>query len=122
MDKIGFDIIFPLMFCGIVDKWNSIWYGELKWARAIIERGYNIACLSIWWRDWDFRKSEATNKRCNEWQDFGKTNGDNYFPGQYDDGDLYPLEMVFFKTNRKIRDQDVSHLTKLYKKQSSLTY
>ncbi len=116
-DSIGFKIISPLLSCEYREKWHAIWHGELTWSRKIIENGYNIACLSIWWRDWDFRNQNATQKKCKEWKSFGTTDGDNYFPGQYDGGDLYPLEMIFFKTNRNIRDTDVKHLTKIYQKQ-----
>ena len=114
MDRIGFGIIRPLLKCGI-NKKNLVSLGaELVWSKTILSHGYNIAGLAIWWRNWDFRNEEATKRRCQEWNSFGKTNGDNYNPGSYDGGDFYPLEHVFFKTNRKIRDYEVAHLTKIY--------
>ena len=122
MDRIGFKIIYPLLSCYNTDKWEAIWMGELTWSREIVSNGYNIGCLSVWWRNWDFRKKEATKKRCDEWKSFGGTDGDNYFPGQYDGGDLYPLEMIFMKTNRNIRKDDVEHLTNLYNREKSLKF
>ncbi len=117
-NQIGMDLIKHTFECGYSDKLLVTRGGELVWAGELIKNGYNIACLSIWWRDWDFRNTKETDKRCEEWNSFGPAGGDNYLPGQYDGGDYYPLELIFFKTNRKIRDADVAHLTKIYYKQA----
>jgi hypothetical protein len=48
----------------------------------------------------DFRDGEAVLERCREWTTLG-------FPGAYGGlgVDAYPLELVFFKTNRGVQEE-----------------
>ena len=81
MYEIDFGIIRPLLTCGIDDKFVVPMKAELIWSGTILSHGYNIACLAIWWRDWDFKNENSTKRRCQEWSTFSTKPVDNYFPG-----------------------------------------
>ena len=121
LDRVSYQLIRDRLVCGLQTKVDVINHFELSIARMVIDAGYNIACMSIWWRDWDFRNRAKTRERCKKWVTTHPY-GDNYYPGKGEGGDLYPLELIFFKTSRNVRDEDLSHITKLYYKQLAYNY
>lgn len=46
------------------DRWNTIYYSELGSSAAILDAGYNIACLMVRYQGVDWRDKD--NWGCNE--------------------------------------------------------
>jgi lipopolysaccharide biosynthesis protein len=94
-DKIGLDVVIKNNIFEtknyISDKRYIVIEKEIGLSKVILKNGYNISCMLEIYRNHDFRKSPPTII-C----------GDHYMPKNYLGGDIYPFEVIFFKTNRFI--------------------
>lgn len=94
-DKIGLNVVIKNGIFEIEnntsDKRHIVTEKEIGLSRAILKNGYNISCMLEIYKNHDFRKSPPF-VIC----------GDHYVPKNYLDSDIYPFEVIFFKTNRFI--------------------
>ena len=110
VDRIGLDIglnenIFSKTDYNILD--DVCQQCEVKYSQMVLDKGYNIKCMMLAYKNIDFRKyrldrSLNANRR---------KGGDPLFSGQYYGINLNPFEVIFFKANRHIDDKMLDNYT-----------
>jgi hypothetical protein len=82
---------------------------EVGMSIAFLNRGWNIAALEEYWRNWNFLDENKTRERCDQ------AGADPYFPGKepFENGfrDVSPTEVIMFKTNRNVAKAELERLT-----------
>jgi hypothetical protein len=72
---------------------------EIAMSLLILKKGWNIACLMPEYANVDFRQPYLTvnNDPCYSGTCFGRT--------------LHPYEVIFYKNNRNVREEDIKSLS-----------
>jgi len=95
-DTVGMNIIRPLLRC-FTSKSEAILHGEVAISQQILRAGYQLRSQLLN----HARRHSVTN--C--------THGDILLPEGYEGIDVHPLEVIFFKTNRRVLPNVVERYT-----------
>lgn len=82
---------------------DVILHREVGITRRVLAAGHSVAPMMLAWEgvDINIENADAVNAQCKKIQgSFGKP--DPYYTGAYGGVSLSPLELMFFKTNRKV--------------------
>ena len=73
---------------------------EVKYSQEILDRGFNIKCLMLSYKDIDFREKRGDSSlNANR-----RKGGDPFYNNQYFGFNVNPYEIIFFKSNRGVGD------------------
>ena len=87
----------------IGDKEEAIMNIEVGLPRALMAQGFRFASTMLMLSAKEGIPNANTAAIC-DWS-ANSMNGDNYYSGEYAGIDMNPLEMVFFKSNRRVNSQ-----------------
>jgi hypothetical protein len=90
-----YQIIYDTLGCWN-DKLDVINKAEVAYSNNVLNAGYNLFVMMLYYKGHDFTDKEKTAEKCKGITD------DIYYPGKYFGIDYNPLEVIFIKTNRKI--------------------
>ena len=79
-------------------KSDDILHNEMGMTKMILDHGYNVASLQLFWRSHDFRDTNRTQRKCAVLRRHAlyDTNGLVSCPGcHWNETDLNPLEVLF---------------------------
>jgi len=105
LDAVGVRSLLPVLQC-YKEYTEAIYYGEIGMSQSILRAGFGLSALQGCWRgvaifEKDLNSSEV-KKRCGAVTK--NTGGDSNHPGAYLEGTVHPLEVIFIKTNRKLKE------------------
>ena len=118
-DKIGIPLLYKLWLTSFgCDKDHAIGI-EIQSTRTIIEHGYNIASMMLYWKGHNFLDRPKTKEKCKWLYNNGgeKTDGDVYFDKCYANINVNPLEVMFFKVNRGVLPEVLEKYTEFVNNQ-----
>ena len=120
VNSVGTQLLNATLSCDIPDKGAATYgpHGEINISQNVLKAGYNIGVVQQFWRGHDFRDVNATWHRCESYPE----SKDPYYPMNDVDPqtmgpkDIYPDEVIFFKTTRHVNDGRLDWLTQRFER------